>query len=93
MRCTELSIEIERDWGLKRTISAYQKISAILRKLHIYAMLIKREDFKTGKSLSSEQDLMVHSLKSKKSLCSPLYKKIKKLFPKPLDKRGVLGGI
>lgn len=48
MRCTELSIEIEKRLGLEENYISYQKISAILRKMHIYAMLIKREDFKTG---------------------------------------------
>ena len=48
MRCTELSIEIEKRLGLEENYISYQKISAILRKLHIYAMLVKREDFKTG---------------------------------------------
>lgn len=48
MRCTELSIEIEKRLGLEENYISYQKISAILRKLRNYVVLVKREDFKTG---------------------------------------------
>ena len=48
MRCTELAKEIEKRLGLEDNYISYQKISAILRKLRNYVMLVKREDFKTG---------------------------------------------
>ena len=48
MRCTELSIEIEKRLGLVNNYICYQKISAILRKLRNCVTLVKREDFKTG---------------------------------------------
>ena len=48
MRCTELSIEIEKRLGLEDNYISWQKISAILRKLYHHTALIKRENFKTG---------------------------------------------
>ena len=47
-RCLELTLEIEERLGIEHGYLTWQKISAILRKLHIYAMLVKREEFKTG---------------------------------------------
>lgn len=47
-RCLELTLEIEERLGIEHGYLSWQKISAILRKLRNYVVLVKREDFKTG---------------------------------------------